>query len=65
MIDIHPNVHLFAVECCPAGTSKEEILSLARELQRAINGWCEEKRERDEEVRSLKGYDAQDIAEKF
>ena len=62
---IDPNVRLFAADVLPAGTSPERVLSLARDIQRDINTWYDEEREHEEELRSLKGFDPTEIAEKF
>jgi len=54
-MSIDPNVHLFAMEACPADTSADRVLELARRLQREINAFAEQELEHDEELRALRG----------
>ena len=65
VIYIAPATEIFARDSVPKGTSTMRILSLAREIQRTINGWYDEEREHEDELRSLKGFDPTEIAEKF
>jgi hypothetical protein len=62
---IDPNVLQFALDACPTSTSPARVRELAGLLQDAINDFINEELEHDEERRSLKGYDPQDIAKKF